>query len=1126
MHKIIKSNQTTKQGSKKIDLYNIFLILNKSAEALVILLETHKNLSFKKVGNRYISNEHQGIKVEPVKGDKSQYTIGNYSAGAIDIPKGQIGNLLKHLTSHLQGFDRVQEQIKILTTANLINESGSIAQIAYKNHSNKQSKSKGSTTQAKSSKVAKKPTFVPYSTPYGQKVLQHLQKKTGATLETLERYHVHATTSPNQIRYAYQVGDTIKAKNASRSVADGKYYTYLHSNDYVFGLEQLPSTGKFLIIASGEDDTICINHNLNQYGIFAVCGWSEKTALPNSVLNALKKRFKHIYILSDNDNEKVVKTSKEIAISGNLIWLDTSNAKAFFNLHQANDICDIFGYQRYPLTKDLLKDFVLHLIGSNTRIARYNDDPFSIAVDHCYKIHFNQYIGEETPNKFGVIPLEFIKHQITKNNRLIIQSLAGSGKSTLVKKLIHQAIKSEKESDRFGHITPNLIFFRSIGVERVVVLEPTTAINNQLSKDIKKAGLSVGQLDSTVSKHDIATALNSDVVFCCYDSFIKLGDLSKTAVIIDEYHQLVNDFSYRSKKSFNYIAETLENKLKQAKKTILLSATPNYLFTLPTTVHGAFGYKLLKGIPTTKNSIYITPYIYEGTQRDILGYITENRTSKGLTTVKYDNKTNLKAIADSLNRKGEKCDYFHSGSPKGERKENNKNYISIMNYGTLSEVLLWLLYTTLMEAGISIKEQIDLNALVDTNSWQKAIQLISRARYNKKTGTNKEHNVWLFRSKDALMKEMDVRSFEMLGLNMIQTKGGSYSDQLNVVDRLKKLLYKAKQLSKISNELEEDEPITYDTKTDDKSIKTLHAKDTNGIWKPCIFGILNTLYQQEQNAPYWLFLERIKRFDNRVKIEPIKNVKLTEHEDLEEIRANIIVDKELGEREFIDCLINDFNMTVEVVCYLAKKGSFKRFVRETLQTNTPIKNEVLQYLEKHPNAFAGNTPKAVVGNIAKLLYSSNQLSKQKAIDTVINNEQKQIELYLSLVNQHKRTTAFLVEHEKVAGFDTYNQYRYTMLNKEVQQLKRNIDANRRGEWLKSNTIQKIVNNANQKANKALGADVFNKATSRQAVALIKNIYHVDTRKKGTGKKLSLAYRIGEPLSSDFDTFFESKTTAT
>lgn len=1095
MTNIRKNTKNNKETNLKYyNLSSIYAQLSKDPFALITLLQKHKGLSFQKVGKRYVCNEHTGIKIEPVKSDQSKYTLSNYSAG-IEIPKGQIKNLLFHLTEGLNKADQAKSQYQILVECGLISDSGIIRHTTPQISPNNKKTSKHTNSSAKE---AKKPVFVDWATPYGQKVFSFLHKKTGATIELLQKYNVHPTTSPNQIRYSYQVGETIKAKNISRSKKQGKYYTYQHQESYIFGLEQLPARGEFLIVASGEDDTLCINQNLNQFGIYAICGWNEKQPLQTEPLNSLKKRFKNIYLLSDNDNKKVAKISQKIAQKSKLVWLDTISAKRFFSIENQSDICDIFGYQRSEGKKELLKEFILHLIGSNTRISKYKDDPFSIAVPHCYKVHFDQYIGQSKPNQFGVVPVESIKQRIAENHRLIIQSLAGTGKSTLVKMLIHQG---ELDKDKIR--IPDLEFFKSIGIDKVVILEPTTAINNQLFLDFKKEGLACGQLDSTITKFDEETAQQSSVVFCCYDSFIKMSlDLSKTAIIVDEYHQLVNDFSFRHKERFTYLIEKISN----AKRSIFLSATPNYLFTLPSKIHSAFGYKLLKGIPSTKNQLEVQPIIYDGKQKDITTYITENREEKGLTTVKYDSKTNIDAIVQSLEMEGKKCDRFYSGSPKGERKENNENYQSIMEHGRLTEQLDFLFYTTLMEAGVSIKDRVTLNAIVDCNSWQKFIQLASRARYNKNTGANQLHKVWVFRSEDSIKKEPQ-----------------NYSNNKGVIEQLKDYLSTANKLSNLSNdmdrEIKELEQHTFNTKTDESNLKILHSRNTKGIFEPCILGILNILYQKEQKAPFALFLERIKRFDNRVQIKPIKTEKLTEHEELEEIRASQKVDKEIASKEFLECLNSDFNMTVEAVCYLDKKGSFKRFIRSVLETNTPLKRDIIEFISKHEKAFQGKSQKRVIGNIAKIIYNNRSIAKQKVVNTVLNNDPKRVEQYISVLNQQRRTSALYVEYDNVAGYDKYNNARYTNIKKEVAQLNKDINRNRRGEWVKSSTIKQMVNRAGDRVNKMITAKAFPKLSDNQAVRLLRGIYHVDSLQIRRGKKRFWEYQIGDPISSDFDTFF-------
>ena len=68
-------------------------------------------------------------------------------------------------------------------------------------------------------------------------------------------------------------------------------------NVYCFGLEYLPSRGDMLFITGGEKDVL----SLVAHGFNAICFNSETATIPESIVEMLQIRFKHIFVLFDTD---------------------------------------------------------------------------------------------------------------------------------------------------------------------------------------------------------------------------------------------------------------------------------------------------------------------------------------------------------------------------------------------------------------------------------------------------------------------------------------------------------------------------------------------------------------------------------------------------------------------------------------------------------------------------------------------------------------------------------------------------------------------------------------------------------------------------------------------------------
>lgn len=117
------------------------------------------------------------------------------------------------------------------------------------------------------------------------------------------------------------------------------------------GYDQLPKQGKLLVITKSMKDVMC----LYSCGITACAPNSETQFVSDSVLEDLKKRFKHIVVLFDNDEtgisfmNKIKKNHPELIYT----WIPRHlNAK---------DISDYYKEYGRKETLNLIKEFVLWL---------------------------------------------------------------------------------------------------------------------------------------------------------------------------------------------------------------------------------------------------------------------------------------------------------------------------------------------------------------------------------------------------------------------------------------------------------------------------------------------------------------------------------------------------------------------------------------------------------------------------------------------------------------------------------------------------------------------------------------------------------------------------------------------
>ena len=126
-------------------------------------------------------------------------------------------------------------------------------------------------------------------------------------------------------------------------------YTGEMTENYIFGLEQLPVRGDIIFITGGEKDVL----SLVSHGFHAICLNSETAHIPKNLLRGLSYRFKHITILYDSDEtgknsmEKLTKDYKSFHLKSLLLPLPgtkkSKDISDFFKLgHSADDLMMLF----------------------------------------------------------------------------------------------------------------------------------------------------------------------------------------------------------------------------------------------------------------------------------------------------------------------------------------------------------------------------------------------------------------------------------------------------------------------------------------------------------------------------------------------------------------------------------------------------------------------------------------------------------------------------------------------------------------------------------------------------------------------------------------------------------------
>ena len=320
-----------------------------------------------------------------------------------------------------------------------------------------------------------------------------------------------------------------------------------------------------------------------------------------------------------------------------------------------------------------------------------------------------------------------------------MQAAAGAGKSTALIELADIFLNTDSYVNK-------LYFDANSRINRLVIAVPTVPLAEQLHKSFPNALLICGKV------RDREELRIAQIVICTYDSVLGVGVNENTLLVIDEAHQLVSEYGYRSKATKSVLFA-----MHSAKYTLSLSATPNYLF------NQYFGFKLIFGVAEITNTKHINICEYTGKKAELLPYIIDKVSdtksqNKGVTIVKIDNLTLARAGAEYAHKLGLTSEIF-AGRNESYR-DKNENYNSILNLSKLATKVDIIFTTCLIEAGVSIKDDIAHLYICDTLNADKLIQQLARPRYDANTGANKVLNATIFIKKDDKEKPAKYINFD------------------------------------------------------------------------------------------------------------------------------------------------------------------------------------------------------------------------------------------------------------------------------------------------------------------------------------------------------------------------------
>lgn len=618
-----------------------------------------------------------------------------------------------------------------------------------------------------------------------------------------------------------------------------------------------------------------------------------------------------------------------------------------------NDVCDFLEV----LSSDEFLKILKYEIDIRHSILQNKENPFSIPIPNCYKIHIDKYIGENNRKGFyQAKPLCLLKSIIRQEKKLLLQSPTGTGKTTA---LIEMAFDQE--------------FRTKLGVKRTIFFSPINPVCDQTREKIRKTfGFVPKVIDGNYSPTELDE--KEPVLICTYQSCAKVMHLIKESeIIVDEGHTLI-EWGFNNP----YNRMILEY-CNMAEKAIVISATPPLQLATQITNYCNFSFCKIIQNPKYAQKIKVFPMIYKGVEREIINSVMQLKTPDGKPIVLKKNNINMlesfqqyvkekellsnRLIEDIKDQKGnvyknaeeyksatgedyqKKHEYGYEyglqplrveifSSKKRKYKEDNENYQTLMLTNNFKTPIDLLLVTSLFDFGINVEPEILQYFLIGFNTASSAIQLPGRSRIDHNTGKNKEINLYVFRKKRKKKKLSST-------MDTMQKMEGMYN------------CWNAN--AKAAN------------KYDHENMISLKKSEIEPIYKSQITGkyIVNTLgiLQMEQsrqesfqtNEQY--FQELVGNYDN-VELMEVQEIKTETDPLIKEILDSKKTKRVLGKEKAFQILKEketakegEFKPLLEAVYHSTSNHSLKRKIKRSVSIKKEISIDARQIAEETPEIF-------------------------------------------------------------------------------------------------------------------------------------------------------------------------------
>jgi hypothetical protein len=914
---------------------------------------------------------------------------------------------------------------------------------------------------------------------------KYYQDKTGIEPDALNKYGVYPLQSLTgfngnvtrfhaekfTVLYMPDTAGNIKFKIITNKGKEVRHYQSTGNN--VFGLHTLPDqdTRKnyTLIIAAGEDDTNTINYHFQKYGFCAICFNSESVNIRPDYLQELRRDFKGVFCLFDNDD-----AGRKMAIRN-----ATENGIPFINISNftgLKDVCDIY---RAGRISDLLTAIQLQTATKSTYTGIDARIDYTLPdVTVLRPAPGSKYIISKDPVQAATDLRAFV--EILKlYAKILLTAATGTGKTQFIISLLKAELA-----------TPGI--FRSLGIEKIILAVPYNSFD-QVKKKVKQyAGYDAYFVNGKSTYQDIENAAGSRFVIVTYDSLPKVGHLLKDSLfVVDEIHLPGNESGFRFEAS-----ETIFTAIQHAKKVLVMSGTPplelatgSQLTGIDSEIIDLFNFHVVRFESKSDQVKNTQLRTYKGARINALMAHVEmcQRMPKdGAHVVFLDDTKVLETAATLLNDQVQ--DIATVISSDQDNSTGNAAYNAIIKGESLPDGLQFIFTTKFLATGIDFNFPVASLSVFAESDPAGLVQKISRARH--KGDVNSDLDIFIYKS-----VRTDQEAAAIIQQSQDKQEIRDHVKKESRLDRFKDLLKYAFEMAQRYNDQKiqsNNELITALTGTID-----IYFCESSRNWKPAISRILKRI-NDETNAkltPFGL-LKMAKHLDNSINILPPEFIETPRNAQAIEI----LKERKEKHQEAQGAAARLFTANVipclEIVYHTTKDYDLKKKIKAEVTTVRTTTDQATKLKNENPTITAPEymTPQAMKYFELKAIATTTKAIDSKDILTIIQGATKAPDYKTA---RNRITTAWQLKADR-AQLDS-NDLAAVTINRAIIEAIRATKKSRRRDNFTLPELTKIIKQAAPRRH----------ITPQKAIEILESIFEIDRipRCKATGQTATL-YNIG------------------